>query len=514
VIKESARKNDQQRIRSKDKSDRATQEQVLDPRTRMILFRLLDRDYINKIHGCVSTGKEANVYHADLGPGSGELEMQEAAIKIYKTSILVFKDRERYITGEWRYRRGYNKHNPRQMVALWAEKECRNLRRIRKAGIPSPQPILLRKHVLMMEFIGHDGHAAPRLKDADLSNRKLISAYHQCLLYSRILFQDCRLVHGDLSEYNLLWYKGKVYFIDVSQSVEHDHPNALVFLRKDLENISKFFEKRLKFTVLSPRQIFDFVTDPNIAASQLEQYLDEAHSVAKSATELTNREQVDAAVFASPSLHIPRTLSEVVHFERDLEDARRGVIHEEVNYYSAVSGVDPHQLLGVPDSQNTAASASDSDSATATAPASTPASSSSSTLDSTLAPAETTPSRTSPSPADADANVAAATALVVDVNGSTHETGEADREQDGSEEEEEEEEKDSAQEDDEEMDEVQGKRSKRPGASKEQKLTAEEKRELRRQNKKAVKEANRAKRETKMKKHVKKRKQKLARSKK
>jgi hypothetical protein len=99
-------------IRSKDKSDRATQEQVLDPRTRMILFRLLDRDYINQIHGCVSTGKEANVYHADLGAGSGELDHLEAAIKIYKTSILVFKDRERYITGEWRWVVPYSRMRP------------------------------------------------------------------------------------------------------------------------------------------------------------------------------------------------------------------------------------------------------------------------------------------------------------------------------------------------------------------------------------------------------------------
>jgi RIO1 family len=153
-------------------------------------------------------------------------------------------------------------------------------------------------------------------------------------------------VHGDLSEYNLLWYKSKVYFIDVSQSVEYDHPNALVFLRKDLENISKFFAKRLNFTVLSPRQIFDFVTDPNISTDQEEEYLEQAHSVAKTAADRTNSEQVDAAVFVSPSLHIPRTLSEVVHFERDAEDARRGIIHEEVNYYTFVSGLDPAVLLG------------------------------------------------------------------------------------------------------------------------------------------------------------------------
>jgi len=50
------------------------------------------------------------------------------------------------------------------MVRLWAEKEMRNLARMYAAGLPVPQPILLRSHVLMMSFIGKDGWPAPKLK--------------------------------------------------------------------------------------------------------------------------------------------------------------------------------------------------------------------------------------------------------------------------------------------------------------------------------------------------------------
>jgi len=50
------------------------------------------------------------------------------------------------------------------MVRLWAEKEMRNLTRMHSAGLPVPQPILLRSHVLMMSFIGKDGWPAPKLK--------------------------------------------------------------------------------------------------------------------------------------------------------------------------------------------------------------------------------------------------------------------------------------------------------------------------------------------------------------
>ena len=74
------------------RDDRATSEQVLDPRTRLILFKLLNSGFLSEIDGCLSTGKEANVYYARGSDGSN----REYAVKIFKTSILVFKDRDRY----------------------------------------------------------------------------------------------------------------------------------------------------------------------------------------------------------------------------------------------------------------------------------------------------------------------------------------------------------------------------------------------------------------------------------
>ena len=124
-------------------------EQVLDPRTRVILMKLLNKKVIKEINGCLSTGKEANVYHAYSFDGT-----EEYAIKIYKTSILVFKDRDKYVEGEFRFRNGHCKSNPRKMIKLWAEKEMRNLKRINQSSIPSPEPIFIKSNVLMMKFIG------------------------------------------------------------------------------------------------------------------------------------------------------------------------------------------------------------------------------------------------------------------------------------------------------------------------------------------------------------------------
>jgi hypothetical protein len=94
----------------------------------------------------------------------------------------------RYVTGEFRFRRGYNKHNPRQMVKLWAEKEFRNLTRLRQAGIRCPEPVLLRSHVLVMDFIGKDGWAAPKLKEASITETQARELYLSCVIITRNMY--------------------------------------------------------------------------------------------------------------------------------------------------------------------------------------------------------------------------------------------------------------------------------------------------------------------------------------
>ncbi|KAJ3416618.1 MutS-like protein [Chytridiales sp. JEL 0842] len=256
------------KVPQKDKSDRATTEQVLDPRTRLILFKLLNASHLSTIHGCISTGKEANVYHATSSFPSYPPHL---AVKIYKTSILVFKDRDRYVSGEFRFRNGYAKSNPRKMVQVWAEKETRNLKRLLKHHVPAPTPLLLRSNVLLMSLLGtSDGWASPRLKDAPIP-KSASGEETWWKLYTHLLgsvwrmYNLCKLVHADLSEYNILYHNSLPYIIDVSQSVEHDHPHALEFLRKDVGNIVDFFGKKvtgLEHKVAGLRDVFEFIISP------------------------------------------------------------------------------------------------------------------------------------------------------------------------------------------------------------------------------------------------------------
>lgn len=342
------------------RDDRATSEQCLDPRTRLILFRMLSNGFLELIDGCLSTGKEANVYYAKAGriksataistndgddatattnitPATTQNvvtfapllspDITEYAIKIYKTSILVFKDRDKYVSGEHRWRKGYCKSNPRKMVKVWAEKEMRNYRRIYAAGIKCPAPILLKSHVLIMEFLGTNGWPSPRIRDAGLSEKRLREAYVQTIFIMRHMFQRCKLVHGDLSEYNLLWHNNEVYVIDVSQSVESDHPSALDFLRKDASNVNDFFRKNGNLNVMTTRQLFEFVTSTLIDATleaesaaldSIMEHVDSSATLMEKATEnerraLNQQESMDEAVFMSQFL--PRSLNQVADYE-------------------------------------------------------------------------------------------------------------------------------------------------------------------------------------------------------
>uniref|UniRef100_A0A5B7BJ02 Serine/threonine-protein kinase RIO1 n=1 Tax=Davidia involucrata TaxID=16924 RepID=A0A5B7BJ02_DAVIN len=318
------------KTKTTEKADRATVEQAIDPRTRMVLFKMLNRGVFNDINGCISTGKEANVYHATKSDG------QELAIKVYKTSVLVFKDRDRYVQGDFRFRHGYCRHNPRKMVKTWAEKEMRNLMRLKAAGIRCPTPTLLRLHVLVMEFIGKAGWAAPRLKDAALSLDKLREGYVEMIMAMRTLYQKCKLVHGDLSEYNILYFEGHLYIIDVSQSVDLDHPHALDFLREDCVHVSDFFKKH-GVAVMTIRELFDFIVDPSIADESVDRYLEEVQQkILDRGDMLSPEDEIADSVFVQS--YIPKTLDHVKNVEADIDRITSGKDTGDI-YYQTITGL-------------------------------------------------------------------------------------------------------------------------------------------------------------------------------
>jgi len=129
TLREHSYKEDKQAQRLHEKKEHSTQEQALDPKTRLLIFKMVNSGLLAEVNGCISTGKEACVYHAEGGSVEGQTIPPECAIKVFKTTLNEFKNRDRYIKDDYRFKDRFGKQNPRKVVRLWAEKEMHNLKR-------------------------------------------------------------------------------------------------------------------------------------------------------------------------------------------------------------------------------------------------------------------------------------------------------------------------------------------------------------------------------------------------
>ncbi|KAH0574560.1 putative RIO kinase 1 [Spironucleus salmonicida] len=249
--------------RKTDKSDRHTIDQVLDQRTRNFVFQLTEASQLNSLESVINSGKEANVYLSH-SPVNGNLTV---AVKIFSTSKMSFKNRQIYIQNDRRFQSvSASCSNSRRLVHLWAEKEFRNCKRIFECNlIHFAKPILVNENIIIQELIGQGNNAAPRLVDVAkyLSISRLTKCYYSIMRMMRDLYQICKLVHGDLSEYNLLFNQNKVYLIDVGQSTDVDSEVALTLLRIDIRNINSFFAK-LQLSTISNSDFLAFIVSNGV----------------------------------------------------------------------------------------------------------------------------------------------------------------------------------------------------------------------------------------------------------
>jgi RIO kinase 3 len=116
-----------------------------------------------------------------------------------------------------------------------------------------------------MSFVGERHKPAEKLKEAFLKPAELIEAYLKTTAGMKSLYEDAQLVHADLSEYNVLWHNKQCWFIDVSQSVDRNHPKALEFLYRDCVNISNFFKKKGASETRSAGELFTDITGLSVS---------------------------------------------------------------------------------------------------------------------------------------------------------------------------------------------------------------------------------------------------------
>ena len=158
-------------------------------------------------------------------------------VKIYRLETCDFNRMYDHLKYDSRY---HNlKGKKRKVIFAWVQREYRNLLKARAVDVRVPTPIACLNNVMVLEFMG-DNEIAPKLKDKLPKDPK--DFFKRVVNYMKKLHK-AKLVHADLSAFNILNYNEKPIFIDFSQCTTLDNPRARDFLDSDIRNICTFFRK-------------------------------------------------------------------------------------------------------------------------------------------------------------------------------------------------------------------------------------------------------------------------------
>src|SRR6056297_2023439 len=249
IARKRDREFDEFRERLTDADQFKVEQSVFDDATFAALYKLVQDGHVEAFGGPISTGKEANVYQA-LGPDDTEV-----AVKVYRINASSFRQMRSYLEGDPRFEGLGGKK--KDVVLAWVKKEFANLRRAERAGVRVPEPIATERNVLVMEYIGDEDGRARRLGEVHVENPQ--TAYEVLREYMRRLYA-AGIVHGDLSEYNVVFHDGQLIVIDLGQAVTVHHPNSRDFLERDCTNVASFF--RRQGLDVDDDDLLAFVTSP------------------------------------------------------------------------------------------------------------------------------------------------------------------------------------------------------------------------------------------------------------
>ncbi|WP_254864525.1 serine/threonine-protein kinase Rio1 [Halovivax gelatinilyticus] len=249
IARKRDREFDQFRKRLTDADQFKVEQSVFDDATFAALYKLVQDGHVEAFGGPISTGKEANVYQA-LGPDDTDV-----AVKVYRINASNFRQMRDYLEGDPRFEGLGGKK--KDVVLAWVKKEFANLKRAKRAGVRVPEPIATERNVLVMEYIGDESGRAKRLGEVHVENPE--TAYEVMREYMRRLYA-AGIVHGDLSEYNVVFQDGQLVVIDLGQAVTVHHPNSRGFLERDCRNVASFFGRQ--GMDVDGDDVLEFVTQP------------------------------------------------------------------------------------------------------------------------------------------------------------------------------------------------------------------------------------------------------------
>jgi RIO kinase 1 len=211
---------------------------VFDMPTLMTINKLRSDGIIQYIKSSLAAGKESKVYLAVAPDGSLRIT------KIYLTVSAEFKKRMQYIAGDPRF----------SHLKPGSRREFKNMHTAHAVGVRVPLPIAVKKNVVVMEFVGDsEGNPVPALINTE---EITLNDYRQVIEQMTILYQKAKLVHADLSEYNIFKTDLGIMLFDFGSAIDIQQPNSKQFLLRDVMNINRFFEKR-GIDVLNTAQVVE-----------------------------------------------------------------------------------------------------------------------------------------------------------------------------------------------------------------------------------------------------------------
>ena len=206
---------------------------------------LIAEGLVDEVVGQLMSGKEATVYIVRCGE-------EIRCAKVYKDA------RQRSFRKSASYQEGRKVKNSRQARAMekgsrygrqmqeeaWQSAEVDALYRLAAAGVRVPQPSLCHEGVLLMELVTDaEGNPAPRLNDVELTQVQALQ-YHAELLNQVVRMLCAGIIHGDLSEYNILVGANGPVIIDLPQAVDAaGNSNAGAMLERDVANLAAYFSR-------------------------------------------------------------------------------------------------------------------------------------------------------------------------------------------------------------------------------------------------------------------------------
>ena len=206
------------------------------------------RGLITDVLGAIDDGKEATVYLCAADPSTG---VEWLAAKVYRADkFRAFRDPGRYSVGrihmgsraERAIANGTNLGR-RLSHHEWVAWEWDVLCRLCDAGADVPEPLACSADAILMEYVGDASGGAPQLRQARLEPEQAEPTLRR-LLDNVELLLDHHLVHGDLSPYNILWWEGRPWIIDVPQSLDARlHPDAQRLFERDVANVERYFRR-------------------------------------------------------------------------------------------------------------------------------------------------------------------------------------------------------------------------------------------------------------------------------